>query len=224
MSHQEEVSQWTHTLSMQFTHLSRPQVTVLACWSYALNFLHRCGLSRASLWLALALGGKPGARPQRLHEWCYDAQDKKREQRRDLQVDQCFAPLLRWVLSWWKTEDQRVILVLDSSTLADRFMMLAISVAYRGRAIPIAWHLRAAGQPGSWQQEWLRLLASLQGIIPADWTVLVMADRGLYARWLYRAIRASGMAPLLAHSGAGDVPPNGRGPLCAFVQPGAARR
>jgi len=25
--------------------------------------------------------------------------------------------------------------------------------------------------------------------VPADWTVLVLADRGLYARWLYRHIQ-----------------------------------
>ena len=52
-------------------------------------------------------------------------------------------------------------------------------------------------QPGSWRQEWLRLLASLQGVIPADWMVLVMADRGLYAPWLYQAIQQQGWHPFL---------------------------
>lgn len=49
MSYQEELSQWTQTVSTHLAHLSRPQVAVLATWSYALIFLQRCGLSRASL-------------------------------------------------------------------------------------------------------------------------------------------------------------------------------
>lgn len=147
--------------------------------------------------LALMLGGKPGAWRQRLREWCYDAPDKKGEQRREVVVEECFAPLLRWILSWWKTTEPRLVLVLDSSTLSDRLTLLAVSVAYRGRAIPVAWHLRPMKQPGSWRQEWLRLLASLQGVIPADWMVLVMADRGLYAPWLYQAIQQQGWHPFL---------------------------
>lgn len=112
------------------------------------------------------LGGKPGAWRQRLREWCYDAQDKKGEQRRELVVQECFAPLLCWILRWWQAQEQRLVLVLDSSTLADRLIILAISVVYRGRAIPVAWHLRPAHQQGTWQQEWVSLLAALQGAIP----------------------------------------------------------
>ena len=129
MAYQEKLSQWTETVSTHLAHLSRPQVTIVAYWSYALIFWHRCGLSRTSLWLALMLGGKPGAWRQRLREWCYDAQDKKGEQRREVVVQECFAPLLRWILSWWKTTEPRLVLVLDSSTLSDRLTLLAVSGA-----------------------------------------------------------------------------------------------
>jgi hypothetical protein len=47
-------------------------------------------------------------------------------------------------------------------------------------------------QKGSWQPYWLALLGHLEGVIPADWRVLVLADRGLYASWLYRQIGAQG--------------------------------
>jgi len=33
--------------------------------------------------------------------------------------------------------------------------------------------------------------------VPAEWTVLVMADRGLYAAWLFQAIQANGWHPFL---------------------------
>jgi hypothetical protein len=41
------------------------------------------------------------------------------------------------------------------------------------------------------------LLGHLQGSVPADWTVLVLADRGLYARWLCTTIQALGWHPFL---------------------------
>ncbi len=50
---------------------------------------------------------------------------------------------------------------------------------------------------GSWRPYWEELLARLKGSVPADWQVLVLADRGLYARWLYRAIVACGWHPFL---------------------------
>jgi hypothetical protein len=41
------------------------------------------------------------------------------------------------------------------------------------------------------------LLTHLEGSIPADWQVLVMADRGLYARWLFQVIIDCGWHPFL---------------------------
>src|SRR2546430_2445055 len=50
----------------------------------------------------------------------------------------------------------------------------------------------AYSQKGSWQRYWQGWWAQLAGVIPGDWTVLVLADRGLYAPWLYRQIVAQG--------------------------------
>src|SRR5262249_10421717 len=44
---------------------------------------------------------------------------------------------------------------------------------------------------------WEGLLERLQGRVPADWLVVVLADRGLYARWLYAAIVRCGWHPFL---------------------------
>lgn len=41
------------------------------------------------------------------------------------------------------------------------------------------------------------MLERVKGSGPADWQVLVLADRGLYARWLYTAIVACGWHPFL---------------------------
>jgi hypothetical protein len=75
--------------------------------------------------------------------------------------------------------------------------VLAVCVVYRGCAIPVAWTILPANQPGAWRREWLRRLRLLRPAIPKDWTVLVLTDRGLYARWLFRRMVRLGWHPFL---------------------------
>jgi hypothetical protein len=70
-------------------------------------------------------------------------------------------------------------------------------VVIRGCAIPVAWKVVEATQKGAWKPHWEALLATLKDTVPADWTVIVLADRGLYAKWLYEAIRTNGWHPFL---------------------------
>ena len=77
MTYREQVSQWEETVSSHLPQLSKPQVAVLACWSYALVILKSVGMTQVSVWLAMLQGGKVDAWRQKLREWCYDAQDKK---------------------------------------------------------------------------------------------------------------------------------------------------
>lgn len=88
-------------------------------------------------------------------------------------------------------------LTIDASRLGDRFVVLAICVVYRGNAIPGAWTLLPAGQKGAWRGTWLHMLRQLKPAIPRDWTVVVLADCGLYARWLFRRIVRLGWHPFL---------------------------
>jgi hypothetical protein len=86
---------------------------------------------------------------------------------------------------------------MDATSLGDRFTVLTISVVYRGMGIPVCWTILPANRKHAWRREWLRLLRLLRPAIPPDWTVLVLADRGLYAPWLYRRIRRLGWHPFL---------------------------
>lgn len=89
----------------------------------------------------------------------------------------CFAPLLAWVLSLWPPGEHR--LVVDATTLGQRFTVLVVCVLYGHTALPIAWVVLPATQPGTWKKHWLGLLRGLAGYIPSDWIVLVLADRDL---------------------------------------------
>jgi len=147
-----------------------------------------CGQSSVAHMIASLIGQKENNVRQRLREWCWDQQDKAGKKRTEVDVASCFVLLLRWILQGWEENERRIALAMDATTLGDRYVVLAISVVYRGCAIPIAWKVYPFAQQTAWKAEWLRLFALFAGVIPTDWTVLVLADRGLYADWLFRAI------------------------------------
>src|SRR5437763_12433616 len=197
MSRRKALSQWEDTVSTHLPHLSRPQAHVLALWSFGMVLAKSCGITSVAALLAELLGSSACTLRQQLREWCYDAQDKKGKHRQEVDVTLCFAPLLRWILSKWPKAECRLALAMDASTLSDRFTVLCISVLYKGCAIPVAWAIVPAWGKGAWRPIWLDLFDLLAESVPSDWTVLVLADRGLYARWLYQHLQRLGWHPFL---------------------------
>jgi len=197
MQTQSGLDTWTETVCQHMPHLSNPYAVVLALWSFGMVVTKSCGLTTVAAFLAILLDKKENTLRQRLREWYWEAKQKRGDKRQELDVGTCFAPLVRWVLSWWPATEQRLALALDATTLSDRFVVLAISIVYRGCAIPIAWVVLPAGQKGAWKPHWLKLLQIIKGSIPEGWFVIVLADRGLYARWLYTAIVDNGWHPFL---------------------------
>jgi len=156
-----------------------------------------CGLTSVSAFLADLLQQRENTLRQRLREWYREAEDKRGTQRQAFDVHESFVPLLRWVLSYWPQDEKRLALAMDATTLAQVFTVLALSVVYRGCAIPIAWVILPAQEKGAWKAQWLALFERFSASIPTDWTVLVLADRGLYAQWLYQQIVRLGWHPYL---------------------------
>ncbi len=211
MTQQESLKQWSRTVSQQMAHLTKPQATVLALWSFGMVVTRSCGLTTVSSFLAEFLEVKRDAMRERLRDLYREAAAKKGDKRAELPVERCFVPLLRWILSWWAGEPHHLALALDATTLFDRFVVLAISVLYRGCAIPVAWKVVPANQPGRWRPHWQNLFHIIAQAVPADWFVLVLADRGLYARWLFRDIRQAGWHPFLRINAQGFFRPPGEG-------------
>ena len=186
---------WTGQVVSAFPHLSRPQATVLALYSFGAIVAQRCGLSSVSATLAALLGLGYLTIRSRLQEFYQPASAKSGTRRRELDVSTCFAPLLAWILKGWPSK--RLALALDATPLGDRFTVLSISVVYRGSACPVAWKIMQANVRHAWKPEWIALLRMFQALVPAGWTVIVMTDRGLYARWLFQEIVALGWHPLM---------------------------
>ncbi len=213
MARPAQFLRWQQTLSTYLPHLSRPQLTVLALWSLGLILAHSCGLTTVATVLAYLLARREGAVREQLRDWYREAPAKngakRGRKRRTLEVSTCFAPLLRWVVAWWDPACPQIALAMDASTLGQRFTILTISVVVRGCAIPVAWKVVEATRAGAWRPHWIALFEALDGSIPRDWTVIVLADRGLYARWLFTTIQARGWHPFLRINRQGQYRPAG---------------
>jgi len=156
--------------------LSRTQARVLGLYSFGMVMMRSCGMRSVAIFLAALVGSKENTIRQRLREFCYDAGDKRGRGRQEVEVTACFGWLVKWVLSWWGGQERRLALALDATNLGSTFSVLAVSIVYRGCAIPVAWAIVRGNHSASWRWHWQGLLAVLHGAIPDDWTVLVLAD------------------------------------------------
>jgi hypothetical protein len=205
MSCQRAVYQWTEVVTTYMPHLSKPQAAVLALWSLGMVLARSCALSAVSEVLAGGLERKANTVRQQLREFCYEAKAKRGGPRQELAVASSFTPLLAWVLSWW--EGNQLAFAVDATTLGQRFVVLVLSVLYRGCAIPVAWTVLPATEKHAWRGEWLRMLRQVRAAVPRHFFVIVLADRGLYARWLFRRIARLGWHPLLRINTGGTFRP-----------------
>jgi hypothetical protein len=192
MSRQAGLSEGIALVSTHMPHLSVPQARVLALWSYGIALTRSCGRLTVATFLARRRRQKVDAVEPRLYEWCCAAPHKAGGKRHTLAGTTCFVPLVRWVVALWS--GTHLAWALDATALGVRFVVLTVRVVYRGCAIPVAWTILPAKQPGAGRRAWRRMR---RPAMPAAWTVLVLADRGLWARWLFRRIVRLGWPPLL---------------------------
>lgn len=208
MPSEKRLAEWIENVSNNMPTLSSAQASVLALWSFGIACTRSSGRQTVATFLAMLTQKRTDALEQRLYEWCLDSQDKHGQKRSAVCVEKCFVPLLRWIARLWSS--QQMALTLDATSLGERFVVLCISVVYRGIGIPVAWCILPSGEKHAWRSEWLRLLRLIRPAIPADWMVIVLADRGLYAPWLYRRIVRLGWHPFLRINCGGKFRPNGQ--------------
>lgn len=168
MSQQSELYQWCGEIGRRMAHLSKPQAMVLAGFSLGLASIRRCTLSVVAE--ALPAMGKPDTVERRLQRFLGNSR---------IDWAKCCRWLSSWVISSLKTNGPLVLLV-DETSLIDKLKVMAVSLAYRGKAIPLAWWCYPQER---WPMRQVELITTLlewvsEGI--ADGTeVLVQADRGI---------------------------------------------
>jgi hypothetical protein len=141
------------------------------------------------------LGYARHATRQRLREWTLPGGKRAAPCAPTLEVSGCFVELLRWVLAWW--DGETLPLAIDATSLGQRWVVLSISVLYRGCAIPVAWQVKPGPGRGQWIPPLQALLGLLAPAVPRQMTVLVLTDRGLWSPRLWRSIKGFGWHPLM---------------------------
>ena len=190
-----ECYQMQKTIETHLPHLSQPQLTGLVLWV--------CGaiLAGSACQNAVASALSPWRNwnnlRQYLREWLYDGSDRTSPCQTELDVSLCFAPLLRWVLTWWRSG--RLALAVDPTLKGDQTTAIVISVVYRSCAIPVAWSIRRATQRGSWMDPTVELLQELAPAVPQEMTVIVLCDRGIASPKLWKQIRDQGWHPYMRY-------------------------
>ena len=190
------IAEWQKRVAALVPSLSPSQAKVLGLISYGIVLFDGCGMTRLSNGLGKVEQVKASRLRQRLREFYYEAEAKRGKKRQEVDVRACFGDLLAGILRDWHGE-KTLALALDASTLGERFTVLNLSVLYRGCALPVAWVIIRAKQKGSWRPYWEELLAAVATVVPHDWKVIVTADQGLYADWLWTAVQDLGWHPLL---------------------------
>jgi hypothetical protein len=181
-------------LAEQLPQLRPAQRTGLALW--VLGTIVAGSACQSAVVAALEpLGYARHATRQRLREWTLPGAERVAPCAPTLEVEGCFVGLLRWVLAWWSGET--LPLAIDATSLGQRWVVLSISVLYRGCAIPVGWHVKPGPGRGPWIAPLQDLVERLAPAVPPTMTVLVLTDRGLWSPRLWRAIRACGWHPLM---------------------------
>lgn len=188
-----ESYQLAELIGQHLPQLRPAQVRGLALWVYG-AILARSACQNAVVSALSALGHWHSLRAY-LRELFYDGADKAAPCTSQIEVEECFAPLALWLVSWWQAGE--IALAIDATSHKDRVVALVVSVLYRSSAIPLAWAVLPAGKPAPWIPKILHLLALLAPAIGPGMRVLVMADRGLWSPRLWEEIKRLGFHPVL---------------------------
>ena len=190
-----ECYQMQQVIETHLPHLSQAQLAGLVLWVCGTILAgSACQNAVAS---ALSARGNWNNLRQYLREWLYDGSGRARPCQTELDVSLCFAPLLRWVLAWWRSG--RLALAVDPTLKGDDTTAIVISVVYRGCAIPVAWRILRANKRGAWMDPIVELLQALAPAVPREMTVVVLCDRGLASPKLWKQIRDQGWHPYMRY-------------------------
>jgi len=132
-----------------------------------------------ALW-ALVIGGATlaASRERRFRRWFNNLH---------VVVRGYYEPFIHEVLADWK--GQRLYLALDTSSIDGRWTMLKVSLIYRGRAVPVAWLVLGATAHSVTLNKYRDLLRYVATLLPANCTVVLLADRGFRDTDLMKLLR-----------------------------------
>jgi hypothetical protein len=135
-------------------------------------------ISLAALALVIVSTAKADSRVRRLRRFLANPH---------VSVHAYYDNLIRAALSGWS--GVTLYLVLDTTTLAGRLVILRVSLVYRGRAVPLAWQVYERKSVSLPFKAYKGLLEHVRRLLPEAATVVLLGDRGFRATALMRWCR-----------------------------------
>jgi len=124
----KDLKDWSKIVSYHFPNLSMPEVTGLATWSFGIVMTGSSSLTRVSELISRLNQESYNTVRQRLKEWYQEADAKVGKKRTAIDVQECFAPLLQWILSMWDSEEKWLPLAIDTTNIGQHFTVLSVQV------------------------------------------------------------------------------------------------
>lgn len=107
------------------------------------------------------------SKERQISRWLHNPKLKPAEIYRDFVT----AALLPWT-------EQQAVLALDSSMLWGKYVIIRVSLVYRGRALPLAWKVLEHGSASVSFDEYKSILEEASRLLPLHCEVVLLADRG----------------------------------------------
>ena len=183
MSQPKPLYHWTIQIKSMFPNLSKPQAEVLAAFSFGMAKAKSCALNAVAR--AMPFLGIPDTVETRLRRFISNDLIDMAESSKNL---------ARSVIRALPRK-KPVILLVDETSLQDRLKAMVVSVAYEGRAIPVAaWTYRQTQWPMGQVELITTMLEWVRDGTGKGRDLIVMADRGIgNSPDLLRAIEGLGM-------------------------------
>lgn len=163
----QQLYQWTEEIRWQMPHLSKPQVKVLAIFSWGVIRARHCFMSRVAE--SLGMLGKADSVERRLQRFLANPR---------INIEACCQHWIRWVMKGLVGDE--VILLVDETKLGKWLGVMVIGLAYRKRCIPLIWRCY---RQNSWPNKQVQLIADMMqqvaAALPEGCTPLLQADRGI---------------------------------------------
>jgi len=156
------------------THLDPkvPRATRERLAYLVLGLLHGKQITPARLAHALATLGLNQASPE-----SWERRIRRCENDPHLTSVLCLHPLIKHYLAIGAPDP--LVLILDPTTKQEQITLVAISIPYRGRSLPIAWMTWPANQPLEGEGLWQRLkilLEEIAPLLPCHLPIVILAD------------------------------------------------
>lgn len=110
-----------------------------------------------------------------------------------------YRPVARQLLARWK--GQTVTLIVDATKVGTRRQLVMVAIAYRKRALPLAWTWVPYVKGHSSAEVQLAVLRRVRRLVPDDVQVILTGDSGFGSVALLREVQAWGWGYVLRQSG-----------------------